>query len=64
MRLLRAWFDVINRRHELLADERGATAVEYAIMAVLIASVIILVVTAIGAKTNNQFESVNTKFNP
>ena len=64
LRLLRAWCDVKNRRNEILAEERGATAVEYAIMAVLIAAVIIFVVTAIGEKTNNQFESVNTKFNP
>jgi pilus assembly protein Flp/PilA len=62
--LLRAWCDMKNRRREILAEERGATAVEYAIMAVLIAAVIIFVVTAIGEKTNNQFESVNTKFNP
>jgi pilus assembly protein Flp/PilA len=64
LRLLRAWCDINNRRREILAEERGATAVEYAIMAVLIAAVIIFVVTAIGEKTNNQFESVNTKFNP
>jgi Flp pilus assembly pilin Flp len=64
LRLLRAWCDVKNRRNEILAEERGATAVEYAIMAVLIAAVIIFTVTAIGEKTNNQFESVNNKFNP
>jgi pilus assembly protein Flp/PilA len=64
LKLVRAWCDVKNRRREILAEERGATAVEYAIMAVLIAAVIIFVVTAIGEKTNNQFETVNTKFNP
>ena len=39
-------------------SEKGATAVEYAIMAALIAAVIIAVVTTLGQKTQDLFESV------
>jgi len=39
-------------------SEKGATAVEYAIMASLIAAVIVLAVTALGQKTQNLFETV------
>ena len=39
-------------------SEKGATAVEYAIMVALIAVVIILAVTALGQKTKDLFESV------
>ena len=38
--------------------EKGATAVEYAIMASLIAAVIVLAVTALGQKTLDLFERV------
>lgn len=37
-------------------DERGATAVEYALMAGLIAAVIVLAVTGLGTKVNGLFE--------
>jgi len=57
--LLRVWCDAINRFKEVRSGERGATAVEYGIMVALIAAVIILVVTAVGEKTNNAFEKVN-----
>lgn len=40
--------------------EDGATAVEYAIMAVLIAAVVVGIVQAVGLKTNSMFELVNT----
>ena len=39
-------------------DERGATAVEYAIMAALIAAVIVTTVSTVGTKTNGLFEQV------
>ncbi|MBS1112478.1 MAG: Flp/Fap pilin component [Nitrospirae bacterium] len=42
-----------------LRDEEGATAVEYGIMVAAIAAVIILVVLAVGKKTNNAFQNVN-----
>jgi pilus assembly protein Flp/PilA len=41
-------------------DEDGATAVEYGIMVAAIAAVIILVVNAVGTKTNSAFQSVNS----
>ena len=37
-------------------DERGASAVEYALVTVLIAIVIIAAVTVFGAKTNGLFQ--------
>ena len=50
-----------------LADrrgERGATAVEYAIMLAFIAAIIVAIVTAVGEKTSNAFQSVNSQYNP
>jgi pilus assembly protein Flp/PilA len=44
----------------LARDERGATMVEYGIMAVLIAAVCISVIVALGIKVNGLFESANT----
>lgn len=41
-----------------MRDERGATAVEYAILASLIAVVIIVAVTAFGLATRDLFEQV------
>ena len=40
-------------------SEKGATAVEYALMASLIAVVIIAAVTTLGQKTKDLFERVN-----
>ena len=45
-----------------LAEESGATMVEYGIMVALIAAVAIAVVKIVGSKTNNSFESVNGNF--
>lgn len=44
----------------LIAEESGATAVEYAIMVALIAAVIIVTVTALGTQLNTLFRSVVT----
>jgi pilus assembly protein Flp/PilA len=38
--------------------ERGATAVEYGLLVALIAGVIVLAVTALGAKVNTIFNTV------
>jgi len=43
-----------------LKDEEGATAVEYGIMVAAIAAVIILTVIAVGSKTNNAFQKINS----
>jgi pilus assembly protein Flp/PilA len=41
-------------------DDRGATAVEYGLMVALIAAVIVVAVTALGAKLNTIFTGVTT----
>lgn len=43
-----------------VADESGATMVEYAIMIALIAAICIAVIKIIGEKTNNAFSNVNS----
>ena len=44
---------------KLFKDEEGATAVEYGLIVAAIAAVIIVVVMAIGQKTNTAFQTVN-----
>ena len=41
-----------------IEDERGATAVEYALMVALIAVVIIVAVTFLGTATSDKFQEV------
>jgi len=43
----------------LIADESGATMVEYGIMVALIAVLSILVIKSLGSKVSNAFSSVN-----
>lgn len=50
------WADLETR----LEDERGATAVEYALMVALIAVVIIAAVTLIGTEASEKFNEVGT----
>jgi pilus assembly protein Flp/PilA len=42
-------------------DERGATAIEYGLIAALIAMVIITGVTSVGTKLNSQFNNIAGK---
>lgn len=49
-----------NKVKEFIADEQGATAVEYGLMVALIAAVIVATVLAIGSKLQTAFEKVNT----
>ena len=42
-------------------DERGVAAIEYAIIAAVIAAGLITVMIAIGGKVNNKMTSVNTE---
>ncbi|MBB1516248.1 Flp family type IVb pilin [Tessaracoccus sp. MC1679] len=44
-----------------VSSERGATAVEYAIMASLIAAAIVTAVTVLGTQVNALFQSVITE---
>jgi pilus assembly protein Flp/PilA len=42
-----------------LADERGATAIEYALISTLIAIVIVASLTAVGTQLQNTFNEVS-----
>jgi len=44
-----------------MKDESGATAIEYGLIAALIAVVVIGAVTAIGTKLNGTFDTISTK---
>jgi pilus assembly protein Flp/PilA len=44
---------------EFIADESGATAIEYGLIAAGIALAIIAVVNGLGAKLNTKFASIN-----
>lgn len=46
-----------------VADESGATAIEYGLIAGLIGVVIITAVTAVGTKVSNQFSAIASKLN-
>ena len=43
-----------------LKDESGATAIEYGLIAALIAAVLIGALTAIGTSLNTKFESISS----
>jgi pilus assembly protein Flp/PilA len=45
---------------DFLADETGATAIEYGLIAAGISLAIIAVVNGIGSKLNTKFSSINT----
>ena len=45
---------------KFVADESGATAIEYGLIAALIAVVIITVLTTIGTSLNTKFQAVAT----
>ncbi len=46
----------------LLADECGATAIEYALLAGFIAAVIVAAVGALGTAVGGFFDQTNTRF--
>ena len=46
--------------HRFLADETGATAIEYGLIAAGIALAIIAVVNGLGTKLNSKFTSINS----
>lgn len=49
-----------NRVTHFVKDERGQGLVEYALILVLIAVVVIAAVTTLGSKTNNVFSAVGS----
>jgi pilus assembly protein Flp/PilA len=59
--MLRYYVSILNFvTQPLYRDERGATAVEYALMVALIAAVIVIAVTALGAKLKTLFSGIAT----
>lgn len=46
---------------QFLADEQGATAVEYGLFVAAIAAVIVAIVVTLGGKVNTAFTTVNSK---
>jgi pilus assembly protein Flp/PilA len=56
------WKDTImkNTLKNFLADETGATAIEYGLIAAGIALAIIAVVNGLGSKLNTKFGSIST----
>jgi pilus assembly protein Flp/PilA len=46
--------------HRFLADETGATAIEYGLIAAGIALAIIAVVNGLGTRLNTKFTSINS----
>ena len=44
-----------------MKDESGATAIEYGLIAALIAAVLITALTAIGTNLNTTFQNISTK---
>ena len=55
---------LLGRMVSFIRDEQAATAVEYAIMLVLIVGVVIVAVGVLGHKTANSFNQFNNKFTP
>lgn len=51
---------LVEKVSDFLADEQGATAVEYGIFVALIAAVIVTLVSSIGTKIQAAFQSVLT----
>ena len=49
-----------NLFHRFIGDQSGVTAIEYGLIAALIAVVIIVAVTAVGTKLTSTFNSVAT----
>lgn len=52
----------MNVHARLLADESGATMVEYAIMLTFIAAVCIALIASIGGSTLNEYSTVSAKW--
>jgi pilus assembly protein Flp/PilA len=53
--------DMIAKLRQFLADESGATAIEYGLIAAGIAAAIIAVVNGLGTKLNTKFTSISTQ---
>ena len=59
--MLRYYVCIVNFvTRPLYRDDRGATAVEYALMVALIAAVIVVAVTELGSKLKTVFSDITT----
>lgn len=54
---------LVNASRRLLADEEGVTAIEYGLIAALIAVAIIAGTTLVGTELNDHFTDVSEKLN-
>ncbi|MES2153062.1 MAG: Flp family type IVb pilin [Pseudomonadota bacterium] len=54
----------MNSIKRFMQDEAGVTAIEYGLIAALIAVVIVGAVTTVGTKLNSVFTTVTTKLTP
>lgn len=52
------------RVRSILGDERGQGLVEYSLILMLVALVVIVMLTGIGGTLNNNYSSVNSCLNP
>ena len=52
---------VIKKVQNFLSDESGATAIEYGLMAALIAAAIIVTVTGVGTSLKDLFTAISNK---
>jgi len=52
---------MVNHVMNFVNDEEGATAIEYGLLAALIAAVIIASVSALGTTLDGTFSSINTQ---
>lgn len=54
---------MLEKFHAFVMDEQGVTAIEYGLIAALIAVAVIAVVATIGTRLNEAFQSICTKLN-
>ncbi|MBI1919812.1 MAG: Flp family type IVb pilin [Geobacter sp.] len=54
------WNSGINSSLKLLRNHKGQTLVEYGLLLILIAVVVIAIVTAVGRSTNNVYSTANS----
>ena len=55
---------LVNKVNDFLSDEQGATAVEYGMFVALIAAVIVTLVSTLGGKIKDSFNTIVTALTP
>ena len=51
-------------KYEVLKEEKGATMIEYTLLAALISVIAIVAITAVGVDVNRIFEAIQGKLDP